>query len=123
MNQIDNSSPNPSASDAPEWFLPQIVGLALVAVSYLLTVRAGLLLVTHPEDIAAVWPVSGLALAILLLSPKRQWTMLLAVIFITNAAGNWSGGNSLPVSLGFALVNALEPLLAAWLLTYFCGFE
>jgi PAS domain S-box-containing protein len=119
MNQIESNSRNqPSAL---QWF-PQAVGLALVALAYWLAVRAGLLLVAHPEEVASVWPASGLALAALLLSPKRQWRNLLAVIFIVNAAGNyWSGGNSLLLSLGFALANTLEPLLAAWVLTYFCG--
>jgi len=101
--------------------LSHLAGLALLAAAYWLMVRAGLLLVAQPEGVASIWPVSGLALAVLLLNPKRRWSALLAVIFVTNAAGNLSGGNSLPVSLGFALVNTLEPLLAAWVLIYFCG--
>ena len=82
--------------------------------------RLGLLLVAHPEGIATIWPASGLGLGILLLSPKHKWWKLLAVIFATNAAGNWSGGNSITVSLGFALANTVEPLLCAWVLIYLC---
>jgi signal transduction histidine kinase len=94
--------------------------LALVAIAYWLAVQLGLLVVAQPEGVASIWPASGLALAVLLLSPKRQWSILLTIIFVTNALGNLMGGNSLPVSLGFALANALEALLAAWLLTHFC---
>jgi PAS domain S-box-containing protein len=98
----------------------EIARLALVALVYWITVQIGLLFVVHPEGIASVWPASGLALALLLLNPKRTWPRLLVVIFITNAAGNWVGGNSLPASLGFALANLLEGALSAWTLVYLC---
>ncbi|MBK7455597.1 MAG: PAS domain S-box protein [Anaerolineales bacterium] len=52
--------------------------------------------------------------------PKNQWSRILTVFFIINAAGNWSSGNTLAVSFGFALANILEPLLSAWVITYFC---
>jgi signal transduction histidine kinase len=101
--------------------LTRLAGFALIAIAYWLMVRTGLQLVARSEGVASVWPVSGLALAVLLLSPKSQWLKLLAVIFVTNALGNWSSGNALLVSLGFALVNTLEPALGAWVLIYFCG--
>jgi diguanylate cyclase (GGDEF)-like protein/PAS domain S-box-containing protein len=100
---------------------PQAAELLLFAVAYWVALRIGLLFVAHPEGVASIWPASGMALAILLLSPRRRWLHLLAVVFVVNAAGNWSGGNSLLVSLGFALANTLEALLAAWVLTHFCG--
>jgi PAS domain S-box-containing protein len=110
MNRIRNNSQ----------FWTQIAGLVLVAIAYWVVVRIGLLFVAQPEGVASIWPASGLALAVLLLNPKSEWSKLLAVIFVTNAAGNWSGGNSLPVSLGFALANILEALLGAWVLTWLC---
>lgn len=101
-------------------FWPRTAVLILAAMAYWVAVRLGLLFVAQPEGVASIWPASGLALAILLLSPKRQWPIVLAVIFVTNAAGNWSGGNPLWVSLGFALANILESLLGAWALTWLC---
>ncbi len=99
----------------------EAIELAVVAIAYWAAVRLGLLLVARPEGIASVWPASGLALAVLLLRPKRRWGKLLAVIFVTNAAGNLNGGNSLPVTLGFALANALEAGFGAWVMTALCG--
>ncbi len=116
MNEIQNKS----LIDQPERFWPQTLRWALIAFAYWVAVRLGLLFVAQPEGIASVWPASGLALAILLLHPKSQWTKLLAVIFVVNATGNWSSGNTIVVSLGFALANSLEPLLGAWVMTYFC---
>ena len=98
----------------------QVSYIVFFAIAYWISVRLGLLLVAHPEGIATIWPASGLGLGILLLSPKHKWWKLLAVIFATNAAGNWSGGNSITVSLGFALANTVEPLLCAWVLIYLC---
>jgi diguanylate cyclase (GGDEF)-like protein len=98
----------------------ELIGLLFFSITYWFAVRLGLLLVAQPEGIASIWPVSGLALAILLLNPKSRWVKLLAVIFVTNVIGNWSGGNSLWVGLGYALVNTLEPVLAAWVLMYVC---
>ncbi|MBI5945412.1 MAG: diguanylate cyclase [Chloroflexi bacterium] len=95
--------------------------LAIIAIVYWAAVRLGLMFVAQPEGIAAVWPASGLALAVLLLYPKNQWAGLLAAIFVVNAAGNWSGGNTITVSLGFALANTVEPFLGAWVLTSLCG--
>jgi diguanylate cyclase (GGDEF)-like protein/PAS domain S-box-containing protein len=100
--------------------LKEVIRLAFFVIAYWLTVRLGLLLVTQPEGIASIWPTSGFALAVVILTPKRRWATLLAVIFITNAVGNWSGGNLPLVSLGFALANTLEAALGAAVLTYFC---
>ncbi len=115
-----NQTRNRSRADSPERFWPQAARWALIAAAYWVSVRVGLLFVAQPEGIASVWPASGLALAMLLLQPKNQWSRILAVLFIINAAGNWSSGNTLAVSLGFALANILEPLLSAWGITYFC---
>ncbi|MCX6057852.1 MAG: PAS domain S-box protein [Chloroflexi bacterium] len=116
MNEIQNRL----LIDQPERFWPQMLRWALIAFAYWVAVRLGLLFVAQPEEIASVWPASGLALAVLLLHPKSQWTKLLAVIFVVNVAGNWSGGNTIAVSLGFALANSLEAFLGAWVMTYFC---
>ena len=59
-------------------------------------------------------------MAILLLKPKHRWPLLLSIIFVTNAFGNWSFGNPPLVSLGYAIANTLEPALGAWVMLTFC---
>jgi PAS domain S-box-containing protein len=120
MDRFKKNTQTKFFSGSTKQFWKQTAGLAGFAIAYLATVRLGLLFVAQPEGVASIWPVSGLALAVLLLNPKNQWSKLLVVFFVTNAVGNWSGGNSLPVSLGFALANTLEPLLGAWALTWIC---
>jgi PAS domain S-box-containing protein len=106
-----------SGSTMRPWL--QAALLIFFALVYWVAVRSGLLLVAQPEGVASIWPASGLALAILLLHNKDKWPKLLAIIFITNAAGNWNGGNSIPVSLGFALANTLEAFIGALVMTRF----
>jgi diguanylate cyclase (GGDEF)-like protein/PAS domain S-box-containing protein len=100
-----------------------MIKLILVAIACWLTVRLGFLFTAKSVGVASVWIGSGLTLAILLLSPKKQWSALLALFFIAIVAGNLSGGNSLLVSLGFALTNVLEIIPVAWGITYFCGSQ
>ncbi|MFA6567106.1 MAG: MASE1 domain-containing protein [Victivallales bacterium] len=116
----EGNSVMPPLSGAPTLFWREIPGLAFVAVTYWLAIRIGLLFAVQPEGISSIWPASGLALAILLIRPKRQRAKLLAVIFVTSAVSIWTGGYSLVSSLGFALVNMLEPALGALVLEYFC---
>jgi len=117
MKVFKREAQNTSTTGSPKQTWRQVGVLVLVACVYWGVVRLGLLLVAQPEGVASIWPASGLALAILLLNAKKQWPKLLAVIFFSHIAGNLSGGNTLAVSLGFALANSIEAFLAGWLLT------
>ena len=119
MNWLRKNFQNSSSSPAQFW--PQAAGLALLAILYWAMLRLGLLVVAPPGNIASISPASGLALAVLLLAPKRQWPSILGVIFLVSLAVDWSGGISLPGSIGYGALDALEALLAAWLLIRFCG--
>ncbi len=100
-------------------FFIEFFRAALIAFVYFIAVRIGILFAVKPEGIASIWFPSGVALAALLLTEKRKWAVTLLVIFSTNAAGNMAGGNTLPVSLCFALANSIEPALGAWIFSYF----
>lgn len=68
MNQLKDVAL--SCSSQRLW--PQVVELIIVAIVYWISVHLGLLVVAHPEGVASIWPASGLALAVLLLSPKNK---------------------------------------------------
>jgi integral membrane sensor domain MASE1 len=83
------------------------------ALLYFLIARASLAFIVQPQGIAAVWPPSGLLLAALLLSNRRSWPLLLLLVAGGITLANLFSGNSWVVSLGFALANIIESLLAA----------
>ncbi len=94
--------------------------LALIALAYLLAFKLSLLFPDAQSVLAAVWPPSGVALAALLLSPRRQRGAILAVIFATGYAVNFLNGRSLGVSAMFAVADAVEPWACVWLITRLC---
>ncbi|MCB9421632.1 MAG: GAF domain-containing protein [Ardenticatenaceae bacterium] len=75
------------------------------------------------EEVAIFWPAAGILVAALLLSDHRAWPGL----FFTSILGQliadvvWVGRANVGVSLYFGLTNAVEALLAAYLLRRFLG--
>ena len=74
----------------------------------------GLLFVLQPEGVASLWPISGLALATLLWAEDKDRWKYLAAIGATNFLANFTGGNTIFASLGFAAANVAEAVLGWW---------
>ena len=92
----------------------------LIALVYAFTLKLALFFPDMEGVLAAVWPPSGVALAILLLTPRRQWRAILAVIFITGCVVNLMSGRLPFASVGFMVADVLEPWGCAWLMTRYC---
>ena len=99
----------------------RMLELIMIAATYYVATRVGLLYVAQPEGIATIWPSSGVAIAAVLLTHRTRWFSVFVVLFVTNTVGNLAGGNSLPVSLGFACANICETIMGAWFLVRLCG--
>lgn len=88
--------------------IPPAMWFVVVAVVYVLFTKVGLYFVVKPEGLSIFWPVSGIALALLIANP-RGVNVAIVAIFLANTAGNYLfGGNSLAMSIGFAMVNTIE---------------
>ncbi|MEP7307623.1 MAG: PAS domain S-box protein [Acidobacteriota bacterium] len=94
------------------WTLAGFAYLAAIAVTFLFPYTSGV--------IDAIWPASGIALAILLLSPSRAWLRLLLLFSVIHLAGDLAAGRSLAASLGFELADMAETLLGAWVFARWC---
>jgi PAS domain S-box-containing protein len=92
-----------------------LLTLALFGLVYYGAVQLGLLFMLQPERTAVIWPASGVALAALLLTRRRDWRPILAMIFLVNLGLDLHTGYSPAVSAGFALANTLEPALGGFL--------
>ena len=102
--------------DAWSWIGSIGLGIA-VGVAYLLAAHLSLALLTKPDCVAVFWPAAGIASGTLIaLGPKARLPVTLAVL-TASAAASLLGGRNFPATIVFALCNAGEALLVAWLIT------
>jgi PAS domain S-box-containing protein len=92
-----------------------------MAVAYFLAADLGLRFLIRPEDVAVFWPASGVAAGLLLISgPNYRWPILSGVVLATVVA-NLMGDRNLASSLAFAVCNAGEAFLIAFLADRWVG--
>ena len=85
-----------------------LVEVAAVALFYYLTARLGLGLAFANKNVTAIWPPTGIAVAVLVLRGNRVWPGIAIGAFTANLAN----GASVDIALGFSVGNTLAPLLA-----------
>ncbi len=71
--------------------------------------------------LAMIWPAAGIALAALLLSPRRHWPLLLGCLFAAGLAANLTTSRPWLANVGFMAANICETGASAWLVTRLCG--
>ena len=97
----------------------------LVGVAYFLAARLSLALLTKPEGVAVFWPAAGVAAGVLIaLGPRARWPVVIGTMAATIVA-NLFGDRNLPSAVLFAVCNAGEAVVAAWLVEriYGTGFR
>src|ERR1035438_1196748 len=95
--------------------------IAFLALAYFVAHEAALLFPDAQKVLAAVWPVGGIGLAALLLSPRRRWPLVLALLFLAGILADLLSGRSLLAGIGFMTANVTESLACAWLISRWCG--
>ena len=111
--------PSPRPNVSPALLLVLQVGLSSVAYFF-----AQALAFKFPDSfglLAAFWPASGIALAALLLNPRRRWPALLGCLFVAGLAANLTTDRPYITSVGFMVANICETAASAWLITRLCG--
>lgn len=86
--------------------------VVLFAIIHYYTVRIGLSLAYVQPNVSPVWPPSGLSLAVLLLFGLRMWPG----IFLSVIIGSILEGDRIGISIGLAIANTLETVIAAKIL-------
>ncbi len=97
-------------------------GLAVaVGIVYFLAARLSLALLTKPEGVAVFWPAAGVSAGVLIaLGSRARWPVVVGTMAATIVA-NLFGDRNLWSAVLFALCNAGEALLTAWLIGHFFG--
>jgi|GEM_PF-1787072 len=85
--------------------------IILLAAVYFCAAKLGLSLAYLNASASAVWPPTGIALAVLLLRGYRLWPG----VFLGSLIANWLTAGTLITSLAIASGNTLETLVGAWL--------
>lgn len=93
----------------------------VVGVAYFLSARLSLFLLTQPDGVAVFWPAAGVSSGILIaLGRDARWPVGVGVIAATTAA-NLTSDRTIWASIAFALCDAGEALLTAWLIERYLG--
>jgi len=97
------------------WLASARFAIAIFA-AYFLAARLGLFLQTHPDGVAVFWPAAGVASgALIAFGRQARWPVAIGVIAATFAA-NLTSDRTVWSASAFALCNAGEALLVAWLI-------
>jgi PAS domain S-box-containing protein len=94
-----------------------VVEIILLAIIYLGLGHFGLSLASINKSASAVWPPTGLSLAVLLLRGSNRWPGIFLGAFLVN----YSTQGSLIATLGMACGNTLEALIGFWLVRRFAN--
>ena len=107
------------------WWVGSIGLTIAVAVTYFLAARLSLALLTEPDGVAVFWPAAGIAAGLLIaLGRGAQLPVALGVMAATVTA-NLMGDRNFGAAIFFALCNAGEATIIAWLieLNFGSGFS
>ncbi|MEM9087902.1 MAG: MASE1 domain-containing protein [Cyanobacteria bacterium P01_F01_bin.53] len=75
---------------------------------YLLAALIGITLTREGGNVAALWPPNAILVGVLLRAAKKDWPGYLGLCLIANGLANWLMGDTVLVSLGFVVANAME---------------
>ena len=112
---------NPSRATAWRWATQEAMRVAVFGMLYYLLAAfsAGLPIQTRLP--LFIYPANGLALGVLLVTPKRRWLPRLAAVLVANLVLGLGLGVPFARTLASALIAAATPLFAALLLRRFAG--
>ena len=85
--------------------------LALLALVYVCGISA-VCFAPASSTVATWWPAAGVAVVLIVLSPRQWWPALVGGIALASGLANLSGGRSIELSVLFGIANAAEALVA-----------
>ena len=110
--------------ERPVWFPSWVCSIGVtiaIAITYFLTARLSLALLTEPDGVAVFWPASGIAAGILITLGRRVRSVVVIGIIAATIAANVMGDRSLWASVFNGFCNAGEAILTAWLIELWFG--
>jgi integral membrane sensor domain MASE1 len=98
------------------------VGLAVaVGVAYFFAARLSLALLGEPDGVAVFWPAAGLSFGALISLGRQARLPVASGVMVATIVANLMGDRNVWGATAFALCNAGEALLTAWLIEHYFG--
>src|SRR5258708_193462 len=104
--------------------LPRIgaIGLAIaVGIAYFVAAQLGLAFLTKPDGVAVFWPAAGVSSGVLIALGRDARLPVAGGAMIATVIANLMGDRNVWSATAFALCNAGEALLTAWLIERYSG--
>jgi PAS domain S-box-containing protein len=99
-----------------------LIGLAIaIGIAYFLAARLSLILLTKPDGVAVFWPASGVAAGALIALGPRARLPVAAGAMVATIVANVLGDRTVWSAIAFAVCNAGEAVLTAWLIERYFG--
>jgi len=108
----------------PDSTLPWIgaIGLAFaVGIAYFLAAHLSLALLAEPDGVAVFWPAAGVSSGVLIALGRDARLPVAGGAMVATVIANLMGDRNVWSATAFALCNAGEALLAAWLIERYFG--
>src|SRR5215471_11372240 len=117
QNRREQFQRQPSAVPSPaRWRVASIWLAVAVGIAYFLAARLSLFLLAKPDGVAVFWPAAGISSGALIALGRERRIPVLAGVILATVAANLSSDRNLASSLIFALSNAGEAVVTAWLI-------
>jgi putative nucleotidyltransferase with HDIG domain len=110
----------PETMDVRRRTIPLWAKALILALAYIFAAEVGNLLSVQ-RTFSTFWPPAGLYLAMLLISDRRDWPVLILAAFAGNLTSDLLHGRALLMTLGFSTANSLEVITGATLVGRLIG--
>ena len=96
---------------------PGSIGLAIaIAITYFLAARLSLALLSEPDGVAVFWPAAGIGSGILIALGRSARLPVAVGVMAATIIANLLGDRNIASAIIFALCNAGEAMIIAWLI-------
>ena len=97
-----------------------MVAIALLTgAAYFLAARLSLILLTEPDGVAVFWPAAGISSGVLIALGQTARLPVAVSVMVATALANLIGDRNLASSIVFAVCNAGEAIIIAWLIEHY----
>jgi PAS domain S-box-containing protein len=112
------------ARDDPNLSRTGAIGLAIaVGIAYFVAAQLSLALLAKPDGVAVFWPAAGVSSGVLIALGRRAQLPVASGVMAATFIANLAGDRNVWSAAVFALCNAGEALLIAWLVERYFGSD